>query len=161
MRVGDLKNMSEFRAEADERARRLHLERQRNIVDKVDVTPSKAPPVYKDSACQQGANGSPNNLLKEAKLAEIDYTWNGGRARSNTGEFVPPRWIPDEEVETCRRCGSEFDWVNRRHHCRHCGGIYCQNCSPNRSLLPVEFGQGIHSAFVWIASKFCGLTRHR
>lgn len=133
--------MADFRAEANERARRLHLERQQKVEGKVEVTPSKAPIVYKDSASQHGPDGTPNNLLKEAKLAEIDYMWNGGRARSNTGEFVPPRWIPDEEVETCRRCRSEFDWVNRRHHCRHCGGVYCHDCSPNRSLLPVAFGQ--------------------
>lgn len=133
--------MGDFRAEADERARRLHQQRQRKVEEKVEVSPLKAQITYKDARAEQGPNESPNNLLKEAKLAEIDYTWNGGRARSNTGEFVPPRWIPDEEVETCHRCKSEFDWVNRRHHCRHCGGIYCQNCSPNHSLLPVAFGQ--------------------
>ena len=76
-----------------------------------------------------------------ARLAELDYRLNGGRARSNTGDFVPPRWVLDEEVTCCQSCKCEFDWVNRRHHCRHCGNIYCDSCSSLRSLLPMAFGQ--------------------
>ena len=81
-----------------------------------------------------------NSTPGMARLAELDFRLNGGRARSNTGEFVPPRWVLDEEVTCCSSCKSEFDWVNRRHHCRHCGNIFCDACSGQRSLLPVAFG---------------------
>ena len=26
--------------------------------------------------------------------------------------------------------------VNRRHHCRHCGSIFCKKCAGGRVLLP-------------------------
>ena len=75
-----------------------------------------------------------------AKMAEIEYRVNGDRAiRSMTNEFVGPRWDLDDEVRACRRCFSEFDWLNRRHHCRFCGKIFCGNCANKFMLLPVEF----------------------
>lgn len=29
--------------------------------------------------------------------------------------------------------------MRRRHHCRHCGGIFCDSCSTRKVLLPVQF----------------------
>mmetsp|Transcript_10658 Transcript_10658/g.16042 ORF Transcript_10658/g.16042 Transcript_10658/m.16042 type:complete len:465 (+) Transcript_10658:26-1420(+) len=84
--------------------------------------------------------GVSNETPKAAYLAEIDYKLNGRRARVNSGEFLNPRWVPDEEDNKCCGCASEFDWVNRRHHCRHCGKLFCSTCSSTRSLLPEEFG---------------------
>lgn len=75
-----------------------------------------------------------------AKIAEKDYILNGSRARAESGEFVPPRWIPDLAMANCSGCRSEFDWINRRHHCRHCGQIFCERCASQRLLLPPEFG---------------------
>lgn len=75
-----------------------------------------------------------------ARIAAVDFKLNGGRARCNTGEFVAPRWIPDEEVTNCASCRANFDWVKRRHHCRHCGRIFCDECSGFRALLPQDFG---------------------
>jgi lipid-binding SYLF domain-containing protein len=129
-------------AEAEARAQRVHAARSEASGQRPSEkhSPVKIHQMFEDSSRHEG-DGGQNNLPNEARLAEIDYNWNGSRARSNTGEFVPPRWVPDEEAENCSRCHSEFDWVNRRHHCRHCGAVFCQNCSPNRSLLPFAFGE--------------------
>jgi hypothetical protein len=80
-----------------------------------------------------------NETPKIAQLAEIDYKWNGSRAKS-AGDFVLPRWVPDEAIMYCHSCNSQFDLYNRKHHCRHCGMIYCDPCSSNRVLLPHEYG---------------------
>jgi len=40
----------------------------------------------------------------------------------------PPKWRPDEDVERCTLCATEFSFFNRRHHCRQCGEIFCGNC---------------------------------
>lgn len=128
-------------AEAEARAQRVHAAKlEASGKGPKEHSPVKIHQTFTDSSRHEG-DGGQNNLPNEARLAEIDYNWNGSRARSNTGEFVPPRWVPDEEAENCTRCRSEFDWVNRRHHCRHCGAVFCQNCSPNRSLLPFAFGE--------------------
>ena len=42
--------------------------------------------------------GEGNDTPKAAYLAEQDYKLNGSRARVNSGEFINPRWVPDEEV---------------------------------------------------------------
>ena len=38
-------------------------------------------------------------------------------------------WIPDEHVQNCYNCGSKFfSLLNRKHHCRVCGNIFCKSC---------------------------------
>lgn len=37
-------------------------------------------------------------------------------------------WQPDSAVSNCNLCKSSFSFLNRRHHCRKCGRIYCGNC---------------------------------
>lgn len=123
-----------LRSEAEARA----AQRQQQQISKSPQRPS--------SSKQQGitlldASSVENATPSLARLAELDYQLNGSRARSNTGDFVAPRWVLDEEMTCCLNCKSEFDWVNRRHHCRHCGNIFCDSCSSQRSLLPVAFGQ--------------------
>jgi len=38
-------------------------------------------------------------------------------------------WIKDENVKSCYKCGDVFSIMNRKHHCRNCGKIYCSKCS--------------------------------
>merc|ERR1711973_622532 len=46
-------------------------------------------------------------------------------------------WVPDSEASTCMHCmKTKFTAINRRHHCRKCGAVVCNNCSPKRVLLP-------------------------
>ena len=38
-------------------------------------------------------------------------------------------WVPDEHAQNCYNCGSKFfSFLNRRHHCRVCGNIFCKSC---------------------------------
>ena len=49
------------------------------------------------------------------------------------GELVS--WVPDEEKLDCEDCGAKFTLLERRHHCRKCGGIFCNTCSDYRLEL--------------------------
>lgn len=42
---------------------------------------------------------------------------------------VYPEWEIDEEVSRCHICDRSFSVLYRKHHCRRCGVIICQNCS--------------------------------
>ncbi|KAK2466324.1 hypothetical protein APHAL10511_001966 [Amanita phalloides] len=44
-------------------------------------------------------------------------------------------WERDEEVSNCRDCKRRFGFLTRKHHCRKCGLIFCDNCSAFRTLL--------------------------
>lgn len=38
-------------------------------------------------------------------------------------------WVLDCDMVICMICSNEFSLFNRRHHCRICGDLVCDNCS--------------------------------
>jgi len=42
-----------------------------------------------------------------------------------------PTWLQDSEVTACMNCAKMFTLFLRKHHCRECGKIYCNNCCAN------------------------------
>lgn len=40
-------------------------------------------------------------------------------------------WMPDESCRWCYECEVQFTLINRRHHCRHCGRVFCAKCTSN------------------------------
>eukprot|EP00756_Hemistasia_phaeocysticola_P048281 Hpha_TRINITY_DN22710_c0_g1::TRINITY_DN22710_c0_g1_i1::g.34118::m.34118 len=38
-------------------------------------------------------------------------------------------WVRDESAHDCNGCGLKFSFSRRRHHCRRCGGVFCDPCS--------------------------------
>lgn len=47
-------------------------------------------------------------------------------------------WEKDNMRLTCRRCNSNFSSFNRRHHCRMCGSILCENCTVTNIVVDEE-----------------------
>jgi hypothetical protein len=48
------------------------------------------------------------------------------------------RWQPDEECGHCPAAGCsapEFKLTRRRHHCRGCGMVFCDRCSPETAII--------------------------
>lgn len=45
---------------------------------------------------------------------------------------APPEWT---DSPACLRCRDEFTLTNRKHHCRKCGGTFCQLCSSRQMPL--------------------------
>jgi hypothetical protein len=50
--------------------------------------------------------------------------------------LMPSHWVPDSEATKCcsSECGSEFNVLTRRHHCRQCGNIFCGECCQGIAL---------------------------
>uniref|UniRef100_A0A8C8MB57 Early endosome antigen 1 n=1 Tax=Oncorhynchus tshawytscha TaxID=74940 RepID=A0A8C8MB57_ONCTS len=46
------------------------------------------------------------------------------------------KWAEDHEVQNCMACGKGFSLAIRKHHCRHCGNIFCAECSAKNALTP-------------------------
>lgn len=58
-------------------------------------------------------------------------------------ESEPPKWLADSAASACMLCNVRFHPIMcSRHHCRFCGGIFCNQCSKGRSLLPAKFRSG-------------------
>ena len=55
-----------------------------------------------------------------------------GGAASEAEEI---QWQRDEDALECTSCRSQFNMVNRKHHCRVCGFIFCGTCTGNRLVL--------------------------
>ncbi|XP_077980543.1 hepatocyte growth factor-regulated tyrosine kinase substrate-like isoform X2 [Glandiceps talaboti] len=47
-----------------------------------------------------------------------------------------PEWV---DGDVCHRCRVEFGMVQRKHHCRHCGQVFCSKCSSKSTTIP-KFG---------------------
>ncbi|KAJ4326784.1 hypothetical protein N0V84_002803 [Fusarium piperis] len=50
-----------------------------------------------------------------------------------------PRWQPDNEVTYCPICRTQFSFFVRKHHCRKCGRVVCNSCSPHRIIIPYQY----------------------
>lgn len=49
----------------------------------------------------------------------------------------PKQWISDDKVKKCEKCMDNFNAVNRKHHCRRCGKVFCQKCSSG--IITIHF----------------------
>jgi ankyrin repeat protein len=58
-----------------------------------------------------------------------DKDGDGSDDEEAPGVFTKRNWVKDEDVSACQNCNSAFTLFNRRHHCRHCGKIFCAKCS--------------------------------
>lgn len=46
-------------------------------------------------------------------------------------------WQYDDLNPVCHSCGDHFHpLLNRRHHCRLCGNVFCNSCSSRKALIP-------------------------
>lgn len=69
--------------------------------------------------------------------------WREKTAPARLLEFIPrmqpkvaqSRWMGDTDAPCCQLCPNTFTMVVRRHHCRNCGTLCCNECSMKRVPL--------------------------
>ena len=52
-----------------------------------------------------------------------------------SGEIIPVNhelWMRDSDTRTCLCCEAVFTTFRRRHHCRYCGLVFCNNCTSKK-----------------------------
>ncbi|XP_055806543.1 uncharacterized protein LOC129875135 isoform X3 [Solanum dulcamara] len=85
-----------------------------------------------------------SHLIEQAwkEMAQTLTEANFGNAQEIL-ESDPPKWLPDSVSSTCMLCNVRFHPIMcSRHHCRFCGGLFCNECTKGRSLLPEKFRTG-------------------
>ncbi|XP_069693387.1 early endosome antigen 1-like [Periplaneta americana] len=45
------------------------------------------------------------------------------------------KWTEDSDVISCSLCQKEFSLIVRKHHCRNCGQIFCNECSSKNAPI--------------------------
>lgn len=71
---------------------------------------------------------------------EVDM--DGKRVRAvacgstHTACLVTRAWVSDDLIKNCMACKTKFSLVNRKHHCRKCGGVFCASCTSRRTPVP-------------------------
>jgi hypothetical protein len=74
-----------------------------------------------------GGQLSPDQLV--AALCRHGLTAAPKAVQNLAGLAHAARWKRDNEVNKCEKCEKQFTVMRRRHHCRRCGGIFCDLCS--------------------------------
>ena len=44
-------------------------------------------------------------------------------------------WKDSAKVNNCAQCAKAFTLIERKHHCRECGGVYCGSCSAYKVVI--------------------------
>jgi hypothetical protein len=66
------------------------------------------------------------------KLTSCNHDGTGNR---NGQGSLAPVWQHDEEGKNCSNCKKAFTFLKRRHHCRNCGHLFCNDCSNKKWRL--------------------------
>lgn len=45
------------------------------------------------------------------------------------------KWVDDTSTKKCMRCEKAFSLTIRKHHCRECGGVFCDACSSRKLII--------------------------
>ena len=67
---------------------------------------------------------------------------------------IQVRWQHEEDVDDCSSCRQPFSVTRRKHHCRHCGRIFCADCTPKQVPRPPLYT--VHCTVVQVASGPAG-----
>jgi len=73
------------------------------------------------------------------KLVSQQLSWSKLQVDTMKEEVVgvvSAGWEEDSKATNCKFCTKDFNLARRKHHCRNCGGIFCDDCSDNKMKLP-------------------------
>ncbi|KAI3971112.1 hypothetical protein MKW92_045804 [Papaver armeniacum] len=70
-----------------------------------------------------------------AELVEFVKSWIS-RRNTEPANYSRDFWMPDHSCRVCYECDTQFTIINRRHHCRLCGRVFCGKCTANSIPVP-------------------------
>lgn len=68
-----------------------------------------------------------NRLIVRLDKLLTNIPGEAAKRRDHEVEVVP--WIDEDLVKLCPTCAKGFNIARRKHHCRLCGSVMCQDCS--------------------------------
>ncbi|KAG9459776.1 hypothetical protein H6P81_004284 [Aristolochia fimbriata] len=81
-----------------------------------------------------------NHEKKFSDLVDVVKSWIP--RRTEPANLSRDFWMPDHSCRVCYDCDSPFNLINRRHHCRLCGRVFCAKCTANSIPAPSDEPRG-------------------
>lgn len=78
------------------------------------------------SSFSESSVASKGSTPKAAAVAGGSSVGGGARAME---------WMPDNASAGCLICTKQWSLKNRRHHCRRCGRLVCDECSQRKYVF--------------------------
>ncbi|CAH8527016.1 unnamed protein product [Schistosoma rodhaini] len=134
----------------------LHIEDDKNKFQSTKVT-------------QISADSKNENKLSHNSLSALDENISDGVSSSSShnqlpGSIRPPErryWMQDENCKFCFECGTRFTAIRRKHHCRVCGRIFCNQCS-NQIVEGTQIGlDGLQRACSYCAETLISTNTNK
>lgn len=95
------------------------------------------------------------NNISYSMVLDSDYLKNDKTEKKNI-LVVRNReihsWIKNDSVANCHKCGKEFWFYLRKHHCRACGRIFCCYCTEKCVELPKDIEKFPNEPKYWSKS---------
>jgi lipid-binding SYLF domain-containing protein len=88
---------------------------------------------------QQNMQYEQNHLLRSSGIDPASGLKDLSARSADVLLACEPEWIKDSLCNECKICNRYFTFTKRKHHCRFCGGVVCNECSQHRALLPLRF----------------------
>ena len=141
-KVGTLEEMRGELAKEKDRRRVVEEERRRLEVQQEEASKEKEQQAAEAASQSSGLSAEVINLRSKVSSLQLDL--DNSVAVQN--DFVrlsqslqvelekirqaetEVRWQHEEDVEECNNCRGQFSVTRRKHHCRHCGRIFCTDC---------------------------------
>jgi hypothetical protein len=91
--------------------------------------------------CDACENMNPNPIIeiKSQPRVKSQVKSKQQHSRIQTEQKRDILWQKDEYVNDCNKCKSMFTVIRRKHHCRKCGYIFCDDCSSKKMILRKGF----------------------
>jgi hypothetical protein len=105
-----------------------------------------SPPLSSRSSIRSSISDEDRNQLRIRRSSSGKLLPNDWAIAEEYGDVTgPPRkdhWIPDSDAPGCEnlQCSKLFSFLERRHHCRRCGKVFCSQHSSNSIRLDQDAG---------------------
>jgi len=91
-------------------------------------------------------------------IAILGSSAGSGGTGTSPGKRVLPKqqWAQDADVSECHQCDRQFSMLIRRHHCRFCGNIFCDDCSSREWQLDKRMRRVCDGCYDTLSSSTVG-----
>mmetsp|Transcript_39271 Transcript_39271/g.79321 ORF Transcript_39271/g.79321 Transcript_39271/m.79321 type:complete len:164 (-) Transcript_39271:34-525(-) len=129
-------------AAADDNPFRVHAQDQKYLRDQQDSAVAER----KDQLLNSAAAARPSEMRWTPEDDRVGVAGIGPDVpvRNFNNPVLPkPTWFADRDYKACICCKAPFTTFKcRRHHCRGCGLVFCNACTPPpKMFLPLHFSR--------------------